>query len=107
MTFRPGGTKDEVYYSEMPVDIVVRGRYHQVGSFLAELANMQRIVTVSNMKLEAAPGNDVGATTTASFGASAYSLTNSPARPVTPAPSAPKPAANNKKGEGSNAHPES
>src|SRR5437867_8350997 len=45
MTFRPGGTKDEVYYSEMPVDIVVRGRYHQVGSFLAELANMQRIVT--------------------------------------------------------------
>ncbi len=101
--FKPAVAKDQIYYTEMPVEIVVHGGYHQVGSFLAELANMRRIVTVSNLKLRATPTNEYGATASAEFGASAYSLNTTP----TPVPSAAKPAANARKGEANDAHQES
>ena len=88
--FKPAATKDQTYYTEMPVEITVQGGYHQIGSFLAELANMRRIVTVSTVKLSSATANPAGATTAASFSASAYSLNSSPtsAPPPPPAPSA-------------------
>lgn len=86
--FKPAANRDQTYYTEMPVDIVVQGGYHQIGSFLAELANMRRIVTVSNIKLTTAPSNDYSATATAAFNASAYSLNTNP----TPAPAKAKPA---------------
>jgi len=88
--FKPSATKDQTYYTEMPVEITVQGGYHQIGSFLAELANMRRIVTVSTVKLSAATANPAGSTTAASFSASAYSLNSSPtsAPPPPPAPSA-------------------
>ncbi|HET9328711.1 MAG TPA: type 4a pilus biogenesis protein PilO [Candidatus Eisenbacteria bacterium] len=72
--FKPGAPRSQNYYTEMPVDIVVQGGYHQVGSFLAELANMRRIVTVSGLKLTTTPVNSYRLTTAASFNASAYSL---------------------------------
>jgi len=101
--FKPSSTKNETYYTELPVDIVVHGGYHQIGSFLAELANLRRIVTVSNIKLSTAPQNDYSATSAASFNASAYSLNTHPA-PAATSPQA-KPAAaagnNEKEGEGS------
>jgi type IV pilus assembly protein PilO len=85
--FKPGAPRSQTYYTEMPVDIVVNGGYHQVGSFLAELANMRRIVTVSGLKMTTAPVNNYRMTTAASFNASAYSL-NSNASSSAPAPSA-------------------
>src|SRR5262245_53462655 len=86
--FKPGPPRGQTYYTEMPVDIVVSGGYHQVGSFLAELANMRRIVTVSNLKLTSAPTNEDGLTTAAAFNASAFSLNSGPAAPSA-APAAP------------------
>ena len=80
--FKPGPARSENYYTEMPVQIAVHGGYHQVGSFLAELANLRRIVTVSDMKLKAnnGPGaSDPLVTTAAEFTASAYSLNTTPA----------------------------
>ncbi|MBI1797558.1 MAG: type 4a pilus biogenesis protein PilO, partial [Candidatus Eisenbacteria bacterium] len=68
---------------------------HQVGSFLAELANMRRIVTVSNMHLSANSKGDGLATTSASITASAYSLNTSAAPGAASAP-----AATHKKGAG-------
>lgn len=97
--FKPSPPRSQTYYTEMPVEVVVHGGYHQVGSFLAELANMRRIVTVSNLKLNTAPSNEYRLTTSAAFNASAYSLNTNP----TPAPNA-KPAA---KKEASDAHQES
>lgn len=104
--FRPAPTKDQVYYTELPVEVMVQGRYHQVGSFLAELANMRRIVTVSTMKLSVANPNDLGATTAASFNASAYSLNSAPSPQPAPA-KGPAPSADAKKGDGKNANQES
>ncbi len=96
VTFRPSGPKNEQYYTEMPLQITVNGGYHQIGSFLAELANLRRIITVSNVKLKTSSASDPLLTTTADFTASAYSLNTAPAvatTPVTPGPPAPAAAA--------------
>jgi type IV pilus assembly protein PilO len=79
--FKPAGPKTETYYTEMPVQIAVSGGYHQVGSFLAELANLRRIVTVTDMRLKTNPGlpGNPLATTAIELTASAYSLNSSPA----------------------------
>ena len=82
MMFRPNSPRAETYYSELPVSVIVQGGYHQVGSFLAELANLRRIVTVSNMKLTAnMKVDDPSQTTSAEFTASAYSLNTTPVAP--------------------------
>lgn len=77
--FRPGGMKPSDYHTEMPVNVSVSGDYHSVGSFLAELANMRRIVTVSNLKLTTNARTDGSGSTVAEFTASAYSLNTVPA----------------------------
>jgi type IV pilus assembly protein PilO len=106
--FKPAPTKDQTYYTEMPVDVVVQGGYHQIGSFLAELANMRRIVTVSTVKLTSAPSNDAGSSTSAAFNASAYSLNSSPTpAPAPPPSSGAPPAGDAKKGVAKNGQKES
>jgi type IV pilus assembly protein PilO len=101
--FKPGAVKTENYYTEVPVEISVYGGYHQVGSFLAEIANMRRIVNVSNIKLNTNTRGDGLASTTASLTASAYSLnTNASAGGATPAS-----GAQNPKGGASNGHKDS
>ena len=103
VVFRPTGQKSETYYTEMPLNLSVNGGYHQVGSFLAELANMRRIITVANLKLKTnnqSKGDDM-MTTSADFTASAYSLnaSSSPApKAAAPAPAG-TPAAAKKEGE--------
>ena len=77
--FRPGGMKPSDFHTEMPISVAVSGDYHAVGSFLAELSNMRRIVTVSNLKLTTNNKNDGGGSTIAEFTASAYSLNTAPA----------------------------
>jgi type IV pilus assembly protein PilO len=81
--FRPAGPKSEQYYTQLPLEIAVDGGYHQVGSFLAELANLRRIITVSNVKLKANTKTDNGLmTTSVNFTASAYSLNTTPVAPA-------------------------
>ena len=87
--FRPMSPKSDTYYSEMPFQISVQGGYHQVGSFLAELANLRRIVTVSSVRLKTSGVADNITTTAAEFSASAYSLNTTPAPATTTAPNAP------------------
>jgi type IV pilus assembly protein PilO len=79
--FRPSGNKPAEYHTELPVQISVQGNYHDVGAFLAELANLRRIVTVSNLKLTSVTKQGSG-TTLADFTASAYSLNTASAQPV-------------------------
>lgn len=79
VSFRPGAARTEQYYSEMPMQISITGDYHAVGSFLAELANMRRIITVSGVHLKptakaGSNNNNDNGTTTAEFTASAFSL---------------------------------
>ena len=77
--FRPSAMQPSDYHTEMPINVAVSGDYHAVGSFLAELSNMRRIVTVTNLKLTTNTKPDGTGTTIAEFTASAYSLNTSPA----------------------------
>ena len=44
------------YYAELPIAVRVTGKYHDVGSFAADIANLSRIVTLNNLTL--APSKD-------------------------------------------------
>ena len=103
--FRPGAVQPSDFHTEMPIAVSVSGDYHAVGSFLAELANMRRIVTVSNLKLTTNNKNDGTGSTVAEFTASAYSLNTAPAAGTTtvsagdPSKAGATPATGDKKGE--------
>lgn len=49
--FRPGQVAVKEYYAELPITIRVTGRYHDIGAFAADVANLSRIVTLHNMNL--------------------------------------------------------
>jgi type IV pilus assembly protein PilO len=49
--FRPGQVAVRDYYAELPITIRVSGRYHDIGAFAADIANLSRIVTLHNMAL--------------------------------------------------------
>ena len=56
--FRPGQVVVKDYYAELPIAIKVTGRYHDIGSFAADVANLSRIVTLHNMSITT--GKDAG-----------------------------------------------
>lgn len=49
--FQPGAQVGKEFHTEHPITVTVRGNYHQVGSFLGRLSNMERIVNVSALNL--------------------------------------------------------
>jgi len=52
--FRPGQVVVKDYYAELPISIKVSGRYHDIGSFAGDVANLSRIVTLHNMAIGSA-----------------------------------------------------
>jgi len=67
--FRPGQQQVKDYYAELPIAIRVTGRYHDVGSFAADVANLSRIVTLQNINL--LPAGPAGASGTLAMDATA------------------------------------
>ncbi|MDP3082455.1 MAG: type 4a pilus biogenesis protein PilO [Rubrivivax sp.] len=49
--FRPGQVQVKDYYAELPIAIRVSGRYHDIGAFAADVANLSRIVTLHNLSI--------------------------------------------------------
>ena len=49
--FKPGQVAIKDYYAELPISLRVSGRYHDVGAFAADIANLSRIVTLHNLTL--------------------------------------------------------
>ncbi len=49
--FRPGQVSVKEYYAELPIAIKVTGRYHDIGAFAADIANLSRIVTLNNLMI--------------------------------------------------------
>lgn len=54
--FRPGQVVVKDYYAELPIAVKVSGRYHDIGSFAADVSNLSRIVTLHNLVLTTPPG---------------------------------------------------
>jgi type IV pilus assembly protein PilO len=49
--FRPGTIAVKDYYAELPIVIKVSGRYHDIGAFASDIANLSRIVTLNNLTI--------------------------------------------------------
>ena len=56
--FRPGQVEVKDYYAELPISIRVTGRYHDIGAFAADVANLSRIVTLQNLSISQAKRGD-------------------------------------------------
>jgi type IV pilus assembly protein PilO len=49
--FRPGQVAVKEYYAELPITLKVSGKYHDIGSFASDIANLSRIVTLNNLSI--------------------------------------------------------
>lgn len=86
--FRPGQISVKEYYAELPIAVRVTGRYHDMGSFASDIANLSRIVTLNNMIL--APGKDGNLTMDATAKTFRYLDTDEVAAQRKAAPAQPK-----------------
>jgi type IV pilus assembly protein PilO len=50
--FKPKTPVNQGFYSDNPIEVVIQGGYHQTGVFLSRLANLNRIVNVSDLNLD-------------------------------------------------------
>lgn len=49
--FRPGQVEIKDYYAVLPIALRVTGRFHDIGAFTADVANLSRIVTLHNLAI--------------------------------------------------------
>ncbi|MEP6739257.1 MAG: type 4a pilus biogenesis protein PilO [Caldimonas sp.] len=68
--FKPGQVVVKDFYAELPIAIKVTGRYHDIGSFAADIANLSRIVTLHNLNISA--GKDLSGVLTMEATARTY-----------------------------------
>lgn len=51
LIFRPQGETPRDFYAEIPVDIVVRGGFHNVVTFFDEVGRLSRLVNIKNIEM--------------------------------------------------------
>lgn len=52
LTFVPGQEVPKDFYAEIPIDITIKGPYHNMGFFLDKVSKLERIVTVNNITID-------------------------------------------------------
>lgn len=52
LSFIPGQEVPKDFYAEIPIEIKVKGPYHNLGLFLDKVSKLERIVTVNNIKTD-------------------------------------------------------
>jgi type IV pilus assembly protein PilO len=72
----PAVRKD--YYSEIPIQITVNGRFHQVVQFLAKVGSMDRILQVSGLKMGKYKALNGGSSIESSLKATTYKYESTP-----------------------------
>jgi type IV pilus assembly protein PilO len=50
-SFKPGAVAVKEYYAELPIALKITGRYHDIGAFAGDIANLSRIVTLNNLSI--------------------------------------------------------
>ena len=53
--FRPGQEVVRDHYAELPITVRVVGSYHEIGHFVADVAQLSRIVTLNNLSISPTP----------------------------------------------------
>lgn len=51
LTFRPQADVPKDFYAEIPITINVKGPYHNMGFFFDQVSKLERIVSVSNIRM--------------------------------------------------------
>ena len=49
--FKPGQETVADFYAEMPIQIKIRGNYHDIGAFATDISKLSRIVTLNNLTI--------------------------------------------------------
>lgn len=49
--FKPGSEVSRDFYAELPINITLRGSYHDLGNFAGDVAHLGRIVTLRDVRL--------------------------------------------------------
>lgn len=57
--FRPQREQVGDFYSTLPIDLAVRGNYHQFGQFVSDLSALPRIVTLGNLSFQGQPNGQL------------------------------------------------
>ena len=52
LLFRPRAENPRDFYSEIPVDVVVRGEFHNVVNFFDEVGRLSRLVNINNIEMK-------------------------------------------------------
>lgn len=55
--FQPRNKRVADFYAELPINIRVRGTYHELGGFVSDIAALPRIVTIDDLALSPSGGN--------------------------------------------------
>lgn len=58
LIFRPRAENLQEFYAEIPVDIVVRGGFHNMVTFFDEVGRLNRLVNISNIEFRNPRAND-------------------------------------------------
>lgn len=58
LIFRPRAENLQEFYAEIPVDIVVRGGFHNVATFFDEVGRLNRLVNIANIELRNPKANE-------------------------------------------------
>ena len=53
--FRPLGERQEDFYAELPIEIRLKGGFHEFGEFVSGIAALPRIVTLHDIQISSAP----------------------------------------------------
>ena len=69
---KPLGQQSKGKYEEIRIEMQVHGNYHKIGSFLASLNNMERIVNIRDLKLSPVSSNEEEMLISASFNLLTY-----------------------------------
>lgn len=54
--FQPKPEVPKEFYAELPIEIKVKGNYHQLGEFVSGIAALPRIVTIHNINIKSEKG---------------------------------------------------
>lgn len=81
ITFKPGSERPKDFYAEFPININVKGPYHNMGFFLDQVSKLNRIVTVSNIKMGGAKADRNELVLNSSCSLTTYRFTNKPLNP--------------------------
>jgi len=72
--FKPGDPHPTTDFTENPVQVSITGGFHHTGAFLGEIAELSRLVNVSQLHIKGFDKGDLDETVQADFIATAYTL---------------------------------